>query len=67
MTQLRQRPTALLLPVHGLASEVNCSGADVQVISCRHFLVVFHPFVAQLASRLLYNYSVHVSFVQFED
>ena len=32
-------------PVHGSASEVNRLGADVQVISCHRYLVVFHPFV----------------------
>ena len=29
--------------VHGSASEVNRLGADVQVVSCRSYLV-FHPF-----------------------
>ena len=32
-------------PVHGSASKVNRSGIDVQVISCHHYFVVFHPFV----------------------
>ena len=40
--------------VHGSASEVNHSGADAQVISCPCYLV-FHPFVEQLANRLLYQ------------
>ena len=31
--------------VHGSASEVDCSGADVQVVSCHCYLVVFHLFV----------------------
>ena len=31
--------------VHGSASEVNRLGADVQVIYCHRYLVVFHPFV----------------------
>ena len=35
--------------------EVNCSGADVQVISCHCCLFVFHSFVEHLASRLLYQ------------
>jgi len=34
--------------VHKSASEVNHSGGDVQVISCHHYLDVFHPFVEQL-------------------
>ena len=34
-------------PVHGSASEVNWSGADVQVVSCYGYLV-FHLFVEQL-------------------
>ena len=41
--------------VHGSASEVNRSGADAQIISCHCHLVVFHPIVEQLASRLLYQ------------
>ena len=41
--------------VHGPVSEVNCSGADVQVISCNCYLVVFHLFVEHLASHLLYQ------------
>ena len=35
-------------PVHRSASQVNCSGADAQVVSCHRYLVVFHPFVEQL-------------------
>ena len=35
-------------PIYGSASEVNRSGADVHVISCHRYLVVFHPFVEQL-------------------
>ena len=35
-------------PVHGSASEVNCSSADAQVVSCHRYLVVSHPFVEQL-------------------
>ena len=34
-------------PVHGSASEVNRLGADVQVVSCRRYLV-FHPYDEQL-------------------
>ena len=57
------RPTIFIMtlayPIYRLASEVNCSGADEQVFSCHCYLVVFHPFVEQLASRLLdvRNYS----------
>ena len=29
-------------PIHGSASEVNCSDADRQVIFCNHYLVVFY-------------------------
>ena len=36
-------------PVHRLASEVNHSGADMQVVSCHHYLVVFHCFVEHLS------------------
>ena len=35
--------------------KVNCSSADVQVISCHCYLFVFHSFVEHLASRLLYQ------------
>ena len=35
-------------PVHGSASEVNRSGADAQVVSCQHYLVVFLISVEQL-------------------
>ena len=35
-------------PIHGSANEVNCSGADAQVISCHCYPVVFDPFVEQL-------------------
>ena len=34
--------------VNGLASEVNRSGADAQVVSCHCYPVVFHHFVEQL-------------------
>ena len=45
-------------PLHCLASEVNRSGADAQVVSsCHHYLVIFHPFVEQLANHLLYQLS----------
>ena len=37
-------------PVHGSASQVNRLGADTQVVSCHHYLVVFHPFVEQLTA-----------------
>ena len=40
-------------PVHGSASEVNHSSVDAQVVSCHRYLVVFHPFVEQLANRRL--------------
>ena len=36
-------------PVHRSLSEVNRSGADVQVVSCHRYLVVFHCFVEQLS------------------
>ena len=36
------------IPLHGSASEVNSSSADAQVVSCHHYLVIFHPFVEQL-------------------
>ncbi len=43
---LARRCRAVLCPsVHGLASEVNRSGYDAQVVSCHRYLVVFHPFV----------------------
>ena len=54
----RDRDDAVLLsayPIHGSVSKVNHSGADVQVISCHCYLVVFHPFVEQLASHLPYK------------
>ena len=35
-------------PVHESVSEVNCSGADGQVVSCHCYLVIFHSFVEQL-------------------
>jgi len=35
-------------PIHGSASKVNRSGANVQVVSCHHYLVIFHPIVEQL-------------------
>ena len=37
-------------PVHVSRSEVNCSVADAQVVSCYRYLVVFHPFVEQLTA-----------------
>ena len=42
--------------IHRSVSEVNRSGADVQVVSCHRYLV-FHPFklFEQLASHLLYQ------------
>ena len=36
-------------PVHRSASKVNCSGADMQVVSCLCY-PVFHPIVQQLPS-----------------
>ena len=44
----RRRRAVLHLSVHESASKVNRSGGDTQVISCHHYLVVFHPFVEQL-------------------
>ena len=44
----RSRDDAMLSstsPIHGSATKVNCSGADVQVVS---FHLAFHPFVEQL-------------------
>ena len=41
--------------IHGSASEVNCSDADAQIVSWHSYLVIFHPFVEQLASCLLYQ------------
>lgn len=35
-------------PIHGSASEVNCSDANTQIVSCHHYLVVFHLFFEQL-------------------
>ena len=35
-------------PVNESVSEVNCSGADGQVVSCHCYLVIFHSFVEQL-------------------
>ena len=32
----------------GQQAKVNRSGGDAQVVSCHHYLVVFHPFVKQL-------------------
>ena len=49
-TSKRSQDKALLsyaYPVHGSAREVNCLGADVQVVSCCRYLV-FHPFNEQL-------------------
>ena len=40
-------------PVHISPSEVNLLDADVQVISCHHYLVIFHPFAEQLSSTHL--------------
>ena len=40
-------------PALGSVSQVNCSGADVQVVSCHCYLVVFYPFVEQLVNCLL--------------
>ena len=42
-------------PVHELVSEVHRSVDDAQVVSCHHYLVIFRPFVEQLARRLLYQ------------
>ena len=47
---LRQ-PHAYL--IHVSVNELNHSGADAQVVSCHRYLVVFHPFVEQLASSRL--------------
>ena len=44
----RGRDDAMLASVHGSAGKVNRLGADVQVVSCHRYLVVFHPFVEQL-------------------
>ena len=44
----RQHRAVLRLSVHESAREVNLSGGDAQVVSCHHYLVVFHPFVEQL-------------------
>ena len=46
-------PSAYMYLAHGSGSEVNCSGIDVRVVSCHCHLVVFHPFVDQLANYLL--------------
>ena len=46
----RQCHAVLCLSVHGSASEVNCSGSDVKVVSCHHCLVIFHSFVEQLTA-----------------
>ena len=35
-------------PTHQSVSEVNCSDADTQVISCHCHLVIFHLFVEKL-------------------
>ena len=43
----RRRHAVLRLSVHESASEVNCSGGDVQVVS-RYRYLVFRPFVEQL-------------------
>ena len=45
---VRRRRAVLCLSVHELASEVNCSGGDAQVVSCHRYFVVFYPFVEQL-------------------
>ena len=46
---LSRRRCAVLRPLsRSRITEVNCSGADVQLISCHRYLVVFHPFVKQL-------------------
>ena len=44
----RQHHAVLCLSIHDSTSKVNRLGGDVQVISCHHYLVVFHPFVEQL-------------------
>ena len=44
----RRRHAVLRLSIHESASEVNHLGGDAQVVSCHHYLVVFHPFVEQL-------------------
>ena len=44
----RRRRAVLRLSVHESASDINCSGGDVQVVSFNRYLVVFHPFVEQL-------------------
>ena len=41
---VRRRRVVIHLSVHVLASEVNHSGGDMQVVSCHRYLVVFHPF-----------------------
>ena len=45
---VRRRRAVLRLSIHKSASEVNLSGGDAQVVSCHHYLVIFHPFVEQL-------------------
>ena len=37
-------------PVHGSVTQVNRLGADMQVVSCHHYLVVFLLFVEQLTA-----------------
>ena len=46
--RLRDPVLSSAYPVHESASEVNCSGADGQVVSCHCYLVTFHSFVEQL-------------------
>ena len=46
--RLRDPVLSSAYPVHESASEVNCSGADRQVVSCHCSLVIFHSFVEQL-------------------
>ena len=31
--------------IHGSLNELNHSDADAQVVTCHHYLAVFHPFV----------------------
>ena len=57
--QLRRVTSAY--PVHGSASEVNHSDADVQVLSRHHYLVVFHLFVEQLINCLLYLWARYLA------
>ena len=45
-------------PAHQSVSEVNCSDADTQVISCHCYLVIFRLFVDQLTVIYLCTHSL---------